>query len=75
MRECLGGIVPPEVNLSISRVRNDVVISWPANLTGFTLEVSHQFPAGSWDTVPVPAGHQSVQLPLADGPAYYRLRW
>ncbi|MEO8429308.1 MAG: hypothetical protein ABI651_19630, partial [Verrucomicrobiota bacterium] len=75
------GSNPPPVlpQLSISHVGNTVVISWPAEASGFVLETSSTLSPPNWkpDTSPsviVGGGRKSVTIDLANGTKFYRLR-
>src|SRR5207244_2912488 len=64
------GSAPP---LSVSRSAGSVTISWPAAVTGFTLESSGSLPATNWTPVSVGAGN-SVTVNFGAGNKFYRLR-
>lgn len=65
--------VPPDVTLTIGRSGNNVVITWPAEATGFVLESSPQLPATTWTAVPGVTGNSATVTPTG-GSAFYRLR-
>ena len=59
--------------LSVSRSAGSVTISWPAAVTGFTLESTDSLPAPSWTPVSVGANN-SVTITIGSGNKFYRLR-
>ncbi|MFN0066775.1 MAG: hypothetical protein ACKVYV_03975 [Limisphaerales bacterium] len=61
---------PPE--LGISRSGSNVTLSWPAGVTGFTLEGTAALPGG-WSAVPGVVNN-SVTVPAGTGTQYFRLR-
>jgi hypothetical protein len=69
---------PP--TLAISRSGGNVVLSWPANATGFVLEVtSNLAPPVTWTSVNTggaieEGGQKKLTLPLEAGPRFYRMR-
>jgi hypothetical protein len=67
----LGNVTPP--SLAISRSGNDLVISWPAEVTGFVLESAGTLPAASWTPVSGVSGN-TVRITPTAGPTFYRLR-
>jgi hypothetical protein len=69
----------PVPRLSIITTGPNITISWPAAVSGFTLESSpNARPAGPWTTVPnvptVNGNVQSVTLSRGPGPQFFRLR-
>lgn len=69
---------PP--TLAISRTGDNVVLSWPANATGFVLEVTPSLaPPITWTSVNTDGaveegGLKKLTLPLEAGPRFYRMR-
>ncbi len=59
--------------LTVARSGGNLVISWPADATGFTLESSLAMPAASWTPVSGVTGN-SVTVTPAGAAAFYRLR-
>ncbi|HOW64537.1 MAG TPA: hypothetical protein PK256_04555 [Verrucomicrobiota bacterium] len=68
----LGGSLEPPV-LSCSRSGSQVVLSWPAETTGFTLESAAVLPADSWAPVPGVVNN-SVTLDASSGTRFFCLR-
>jgi hypothetical protein len=68
---------PTLPRLSIIKSGGNVIVSWPASATGYTLESTASLSALSWSTVTnsqVPAGDQiTVTLPVSGAPKYLRL--
>jgi hypothetical protein len=69
---------PPPVSggptLSISQTAGSVTISWPASVTGMTLESSSSLTSPvTWKAVPGVANN-SVTITIGPGSAFYRLR-
>src|ERR1043166_8746169 len=65
--------------LTIERVANTVTLSWPATATGYTLESKDILSSPDpWDTVtsspPVAGGRFTVNLGIAGGNKFFRLR-
>jgi hypothetical protein len=58
--------------LAITRSGANLVISWPADATGFTLESAAALPASSWTAVPGVTGN-SVTISPAGAASFYRL--
>lgn len=69
---------PP--TLAISRSGGNVVLSWPANATGFVLDVTPSLaPPITWTSVNTggaveEGGLKKLTLPLEAGPRFYRMR-
>lgn len=61
---------PP--SLAAARSGGNVTISWPAAVTGYTLETTDRIPGGNWQPVPGVANN-SVTVPIGPGAAYFRL--
>ena len=59
--------------LSISRPGTQVTLSWPSELTGFTLEYSDSLPGTTWAPVDGVVGN-SVTVDASVGNRFYRLR-
>ncbi|HNQ87550.1 MAG TPA: hypothetical protein PKM73_02820 [Verrucomicrobiota bacterium] len=68
-----GQVVPPEVELSVARTDDGVVIQWPAEITGAILESRPAIEAGTWLPVPGVVNNR-VTVALTGGAAFYRLR-
>ncbi|MBI3852045.1 MAG: hypothetical protein HY298_17440 [Verrucomicrobia bacterium] len=67
----VGAVAPPV--LSITHSGNQVTISWPLSVTGFTLETRGDVASGLW----TPVGgvvNNSVTFTAGSGSAFYRLR-
>ena len=64
---------PDRPTLSVTRDGGNVTLSWPASVTGFTLETSERVPAATWTPVPGVANN-SVTLPSTAASSFYRLR-
>ena len=62
---------PP--TLAITRSGANLVISWPAEATGFTLESAPALPASSWTALPGVTGNSVTITPAATA-SFYRLR-
>jgi uncharacterized repeat protein (TIGR03803 family) len=65
--------------LAITRSGTDVILTWPANATGFTLQsTTNLFSATTWTTVsPAPVivnAQNTVTNPLSGAQQFYRLR-
>jgi len=65
--------------LAIRVSGNQIVVSWPTNMTGFTLQyAATPNTPGSWQpypTGPSMSGNQYIVTePLAAGPRFYRLK-
>ena len=76
------GVLPPDqikqllgssVSLSIAVSGQDVVISWPTNVTTFHLESADVISGGTWSPA---AGvvDKSVQVPIGAGAKFFRLK-
>jgi hypothetical protein len=67
----------PIPQLQIHAAGGNVLLSWPTNATGFSLQRAPALPVGAWAAVtnaPVQAGGiNQVTLPLAASAAFYRL--
>ncbi|PYJ79539.1 MAG: hypothetical protein DME22_25305 [Verrucomicrobia bacterium] len=59
--------------LTAVRSGNSLVISWPASVTGFTLESTGSLPAPSWTTVGGVVNN-SATITIGSGNKFYRLR-
>jgi hypothetical protein len=74
--EAPAAVQPPEspAELSIARAGNSVTISWPSDLTGWTLEASPVVgSSAAWTTVPNVTG-SSVTVTVQPGARFFRLR-
>jgi hypothetical protein len=58
--------------LSIARTGANLIISWPADVTGYTLEMNGTL-SGTWQVVPGVANN-SVTLTIESGQKYFRLK-
>jgi hypothetical protein len=65
-----GGAGSPQ--LAISRSGNNVTISWPQDVTGFTLESAATVPSAAWQAV-TGVANNSVTVPIGAGNTFYRL--
>lgn len=59
--------------LFVSRSANTVTISWPAEVTGCTLESTAALPTTAWTAVPGVVNN-SVTVQATDAAQFYRLR-
>ena len=70
--------IPPPPTLSITRSGDDIIVSWPASATGYSLESTASLNPSSWSDVtqtPVQVGDQmTVTLPVNEAPKYLRLK-
>ena len=68
---------PTLPRLSIIKSGDNVIVSWPASATGYTLTSTASLSAPSWSTNTEPqvvAGDQiTVTLPVSGAPRYLRL--
>jgi len=68
----------PLPSLSVALSGSSVVLSWPLNVPGFTLESNTNFPAASWITVTNPQvlqnGQHTVTVPISNSSQFFRLR-
>jgi hypothetical protein len=62
-----------DVKLQATRSGNNLVISWPAEATGYTLESSSTLPGSTWTAVAGVTGN-SVTVPITGSAQFYRLR-
>ena len=64
--------------LSATRLGSDLLLSWPTNFTGFTLETATNLPPTSWTSNSIPPaivnGQWTVTNAIAGGKKFYRLR-
>lgn len=71
-------LAPTPVTLTARQNGSSLVLSWPKSSTTYRVETSPSLPAGAWSplaTTPVDAGASvTVTLPIAAGPAFFRLR-
>lgn len=49
----ISGVGVSRPSLSISRLGGDLVFTWPANVSGYTLEYTTNLPATSWQANPI----------------------
>jgi hypothetical protein len=61
------------VSLTISRSGDKIVISWPTSVSGYSLEQTDSLTSGAWTGVNG-VSNNSVEIPIAPGQMYYRLR-
>ena len=59
--------------LSITKSGNNISLSWPTLVTGFTLESAVAVTSPTWSPVPGVVNN-SVTLPIASGNQFYRLK-
>ena len=71
-RALYGAVVPPSVALTVTRSGGALTISWPAAVTGFTLEAAPLVPSSTWTNVPGVVNN-SVTITPAAGSLFYRL--
>jgi len=68
---------PVEVTLNIQREGNEIVLSWPASVTGFVVQSTDDLSAPQWSdvnaTVQVVGELQLVRLPLSGNTQFFRL--
>ena len=60
--------VPPQLTLLLSGA--NVIVTWPTNFTGFTLQSATNLASPVWTTV---SGQNAVTNPIADAQKFYRL--
>ncbi len=64
--------------LSATRLGSGLLLSWPTNFTGFTLETATNLPPTSWVSNSIPAaivnGQNTVTNPITGGKKFYRLK-
>jgi uncharacterized repeat protein (TIGR03803 family) len=70
--------LPPPPQLTITRSGTNVIVTWPANFNGFTLEfATNLVPPAVWNTnLPVPVavnGQFTVTNPISGSQKFYRL--
>jgi hypothetical protein len=67
---------PSVPSLAINRVNNDLVITWPAAESGFTLEATTNLAAPQWSVVPHVeiSGQNTATVQPTGASAFYRLR-
>jgi hypothetical protein len=70
-------IGPPEVWLSVERISNDVLLSWPATATNFLLRSTASLILPDWQPVPITpqaqGGFYRVTVPATNSAAFFRL--
>ena len=71
------GATVPVPQLQIQAAGGNVLLAWPTNAAGFSLQRAAALPVGAWTAVtnvPVQAGAiNQVTLPIGASPAFYRL--
>ena len=73
-------IAPVPMDLTITRIGGNVLISWPSPSAGFRLQVCTSLAVGDWTYYAGPPNEQdnsvirSLTLPPTGGPHYYRLK-
>lgn len=60
------------VALTVSRGANSILISWPAEATGYKLHSTSQLINPNWVEVPGVVNN-AVEIPIGTGPAFFRL--
>ena len=75
----LAGIsLPAPAKLKITRLGNQVVLSWPSTASGFALQKTTSLSPLSWsavtDPVVVVGDQNTVTVSLTGGESYYRLK-
>jgi len=68
-------VVQPPPRLSLQSISNQVLISWAASTTGFTLEQNTDLPFTTWSTVTNVTGTNQLTLTPAADRNFYRLRY
>ncbi len=66
-------MVSPQPSLSYSLVGNQITLSWPTELVGYTLESATSLPAVSWSPVAGVVNNQ-VTLATSNGARFFRLK-
>lgn len=68
----------PAPTLRITRSQNELLLSWPGHLTGFTLESKLELSAASWTPVSAPSflvnGELVVTNPASEPKQFFRLK-
>ncbi len=64
---------PTPPSLSIARTGNNITLSWPTLVTGFTLESAPAVTGPTWSPVPGVVNN-SVTVPISPGNQFYRLK-
>jgi hypothetical protein len=64
---------PPPPSITWSRAGNQLTLSWPVDVSGFTLESTDKLPATAWTPVPGVLNNQ-VTVTLSTENRFYRLR-
>jgi hypothetical protein len=80
MAVTVGPQPPPAPALQISRIANQITLSWPTNAIGFNLQVNTNSPdINSWNTVtntPATVGADcTLTVPIGTVNSFYRLKW
>jgi hypothetical protein len=65
-------VTPETPTLVISLSGNNVTVSWPATVTGYTLKSSNTLNAPNWQPV-AGVANNSVTLPIGAGNQFYAL--
>jgi hypothetical protein len=65
---------PGSPTLTVTPSGGNIVISWPAEVRGFILEVAPTLPSATWTAVPGVVNNSVTITPEA-GNQFYRLRW
>jgi hypothetical protein len=60
--------------ISVSKSGNNIILSWPVNFTGFTLESKSSLNAVSWTPIVTNPPNNQVILPASTGTQFFRLR-
>ena len=60
--------------LSVAKSANNIVLSWPLNFSGYTLESKTNLSAGSWNPIVTSPPNNQVILPASAGAQFFRLR-
>ena len=73
-----GPLAPTSVELEITRLGENIVLSWPESAEGFALHTTPDFVLGHWTSVPttpvLSGGRYQVTLPAALEAHFYRLQ-
>ena len=65
---------PGAPTLSISEVGSQTVISWPASVTGFTLQTNNNLVTGSWGNYSGPVVNNRVTNSATAGALFFSLK-
>jgi hypothetical protein len=64
--------------LNVARIANEVILSWPANETGFVVETARSLPSTTWtpveDETTTENGQRILRLQINASERFFRLR-